>query len=264
MLNQMTFLDIPSATFLPALEAGHEHSASPGGRTIDRSGQAPVHASRSASPGQEKAPMTTATYGPSFSNSSASAALRSCLANKLRQRLRLDGSMEYALTLRERVTPAGRRIFAVRASARRTSGKDCTGWPTPDTNKRGGAQDPEKRKAGGHSVTLQDAATLVSPWATSSSRDYKDTPGMATIGLNPDGSTRKRTDQLPRQAALTSGVDTSSSPAETVNTDESSQASRRSSGSLNPALPRWLMGYPVEWCEAAIAAYRKIKAVPRK
>lgn len=31
------------------------------------------------------------------------------------------------------------------------------GWPTPDTNKRGGPQLPDKRKAGGHSVTLQDA-----------------------------------------------------------------------------------------------------------
>jgi hypothetical protein len=32
------------------------------------------------------------------------------------------------------------------------------GWPTPDTNERGGPQDAEKRRAGGHSVTLQDAA----------------------------------------------------------------------------------------------------------
>jgi hypothetical protein len=31
-------------------------------------------------------------------------------------------------------------------------------WPTPDTNTRGGPQDPEKRREGGHSVTLQDAA----------------------------------------------------------------------------------------------------------
>jgi hypothetical protein len=37
-------------------------------------------------------------------------------------------------------------------------GQDLAGWPTPDTNQRGGPQDAEKRKAGGHSVTLQDAA----------------------------------------------------------------------------------------------------------
>ena len=39
-----------------------------------------------------------------------------------------------------------------------TSQSKLAGWPTPDTNKRGGPQKPDKRKAGGHSVTLQDAA----------------------------------------------------------------------------------------------------------
>jgi len=31
-------------------------------------------------------------------------------------------------------------------------------WATPDAYTRGGAQSPEKRKAGGHSVSLQDQA----------------------------------------------------------------------------------------------------------
>lgn len=35
-------------------------------------------------------------------------------------------------------------------------------------------------------------------WPTPSARDYKDTPGMARTGVNPDGSTRQRTDQLAR------------------------------------------------------------------
>ncbi len=34
---------------------------------------------------------------------------------------------------------------------------------------------------------------------TPSSRDWKDTPGMARTGTNPDGSNRKRTDQLARR-----------------------------------------------------------------
>jgi hypothetical protein len=38
-------------------------------------------------------------------------------------------------------------------------------WPTPDAYERGGPQAPEKRRAGGHSVTLQDAATLAA-WPT--------------------------------------------------------------------------------------------------
>lgn len=89
---------------------------------------------------------------------------------------------------------SGPPICALRASVRRTSGSGCigwptatvsdavagarsanakrgpapglqtaaqmAGWPTPDTNQRGGSQDPEKRKAGGHSVTLQDAVRM--------------------------------------------------------------------------------------------------------
>jgi len=34
----------------------------------------------------------------------------------------------------------------------------------------------------------------------------------------------------------------------------------QATGCLNPALPRWLMGFPPEWDEAAIAAHRKLKA----
>jgi hypothetical protein len=31
-------------------------------------------------------------------------------------------------------------------------------------------------------------------------------------------------------------------------------------GQLNPALSRWLMGYPPSWCVAGVKAYRKIKS----
>jgi hypothetical protein len=33
---------------------------------------------------------------------------------------------------------------------------------------------------------------------------------------------------------------------------------------LAPALPRWLMGYPVEWCQAAIRAHRAMPTKRRK
>lgn len=36
-------------------------------------------------------------------------------------------------------------------------------------------------------------------WPTASARDWKDTPGMALEGTNPDGSHRNRTDLLPRK-----------------------------------------------------------------
>lgn len=44
--------------------------------------------------------------------------------------------------------------------------------------------------------------TDAASWATPSSRDWKDSPEMATEGVNPDGSHRERDDRLPRQAHL--------------------------------------------------------------
>ncbi len=56
------------------------------------------------------------------------------------------------------------------------------GWPTPDTNKRGGPQQPEKRKAGGHSVTLQDATETLRGWATPKASDCSGGRTTATQG----------------------------------------------------------------------------------
>lgn len=42
----------------------------------------------------------------------------------------------------------------------------------------------------------------LSGWVTPSARDWKDSPGMATVASNPDGSVRNRVDQLPRQAVM--------------------------------------------------------------
>jgi hypothetical protein len=93
----------------------------------------------------------------------------------------------------------------------------------------------------GFGLTLGQAVALnVQGWATPSIRDWKDTPGMATAGTNPDGSERSRLDQLPRQAAQALGPTSSSSPAGTKNR-----------GALDPAFARWLMGFPVAWDEAS-------------
>jgi hypothetical protein len=96
---------------------------------------------------------------------------------------------------------------------------------------------------------LGEQAAVVVGWATPGARDHKDSPGMSETGVNPDGSIRNRLDQLGRQVGLTS----TSSPAATAKL-----------GVLNPALPRFLQGYPVEWCQAAIRAHRAMPTKRRK
>jgi len=74
-------------------------------------------------------------------------------------------------------------------------------------------------------------------WASPSTRDWKDTPGMSDVGVNPDGSLRSRLDQLPRQVH---GLITESSTAQTG-----------SRGVLDARFSRWLMGFPAEWDQAS-------------
>lgn len=81
-------------------------------------------------------------------------------------------------------------------------------WPTPDAYPRGGPQDVEKRKAGGHSVNLQDAVAFPTP----TSRDWKDN-GQSPAELERNSTT----------LATIAG------------------------GSLNPRWVEWLMGYPLGW-----------------
>lgn len=113
-------------------------------------------------------------------------------------------------------------------------------WPTATVNDATGSN--YAYSSGNHDkpvLKLPGAVELAS-WATASARDWKDSPGMAETGTNPDGSTRTRLDQLPRQAALASGQAPSGSTAETAKP-----------GQLNPAFSLWLQGYPTEWARCA-------------
>src|SRR5690606_1277067 len=164
MSPRMTCADLPSAISSPASAAGPSPCALPAGPTTDPSGPVPAPASPSRPLDAAKARPTTATSGPPSTVSSASAALQSSLANRLMQRFDTAGSILFKLTWKETVTPSGGRICRLRASARRTSDNGCGGWRTPTAGHKakGGAQCPEKRLAGGHTVDLQDQVRLAS------------------------------------------------------------------------------------------------------
>ena len=166
-----TLPDTPNATSSPASACGPTPCGEPAGQTIGRSGRDLARASLSARQAKEMGLLTSGTFGRSGTISSESARLQSSLASRLQARTGSVGSTLYKLTWKERATPQGRPIFALRASARRTSDKGSglsrNGWVTP------------------------------------SARDWKDTAGMAVKATNPDGSERTRLDMLPRQAQLT-------------------------------------------------------------
>jgi hypothetical protein len=129
-------------------------------------------------------------------------------------------------------------------------------WRSPAAqNADRGAQDGTERIAAGHTLNLQDQAQLCRVgWATASARDWKDTAGMATTGTNPDGSTRTRLDQLPRQALL----------ADSGPTPNGSPAPMEKRGQLNPAHSRWLMGYPRVWDDCAVTAMQSYRSSRRR
>ena len=133
MLEQTILEATRSAISLQASLAGLLRSLSPGGPPTGRCGPVAAPANLSAPPVNNKVSPTIVTCGLSGSISSASAALQSSMESRLKQRFGTDGSMEYSQTWKEKTTPAGRRYWAHTASARRISGSDCGGWPTPTT-----------------------------------------------------------------------------------------------------------------------------------
>jgi hypothetical protein len=139
MNDQSSMFDPPtlpgstSAISSPESAAGPTPSDLPDGPTTAQSGPAPVPVSRFRARDSKKAMPTNDTSGPLFTNSSPSASLQRSLENRLRARMAGNGSPEYALTWKTHDMPSGPPICALRASGRRTSGKDFSGWPSPQT-----------------------------------------------------------------------------------------------------------------------------------
>ena len=131
MFDRATLTDTHSAISLQVLESGPTPFGSQAGQMIDLFGQVPVRANLSARQAKELGLMTSGTCGPTSITSSKSAALQSSLESRLQARTQTLGSTLYAMTWKPWVTPSGRSRSRLRASVRRTSETDCTGWVTP-------------------------------------------------------------------------------------------------------------------------------------
>ncbi len=180
MSHRATLKAILSAISLRESASGHTRCALPSGPTPAPCGRDPAHVNLSARQVKVLGLLTSGTYGHTGNGLSHSVALTQSLVNRLQAKTALVGSTLYALTWKQRATPAGRSISALRASVRRISDKDSggleRGWPTPNTHDGKGAyQDLDKnlaRTAAGRQVTMQDTAQLAA-WPTPTTRDWK-------------------------------------------------------------------------------------------
>lgn len=152
--------------------------------------------------------MTSGTFGPLSTTSSRSAVLMQCLASRLQAKTRLLGSTLYKQTWKQRATPAGRSIYALRASGRPTSVSVSIlcGWPTPTAKLAAGGEYMDLDKAmvrafGPHANDLRDFAKLAT-WPTTTTRDHKDSGNLETSMFRQDGTPRD--DTVPRVASLAS------------------------------------------------------------
>lgn len=235
MSRQGNFFDTTDATFLRGSGDGTMPSGLPGGLPASRYGQGVAPASLSPRQAREAGVLTSGIYGQPGTGSSRSASLQSSLESRLRARMGSGGSTLFLLTWRQRVTPAGRLICALRAVGRRTSGKDFSswrlvGWQTPKLPS-GGGQAVRNTKGGGLRK-LEDQAQLAS-WPTPMVNDL-------TGSTHCYGKNREKLLKLPGAANLTLGLPPSGSPA--------GMAKPGQQGQLNPTFSGvFLMGFPISW-----------------
>lgn len=170
----MTTADTFKYTFSLASEFGAQPCDALGGLTIGQFGQALAPANLSARQAKDLGLLTSGIYGQQCSTWSRVCAPDSSWENRLRTRAAELGSTLYNLTWKVQTTPAGRSLYALRGTGRRTSdtgfgGRQLTDWPTHEASASGPDYAVVNRPDSG-GLSLPTAAALTG-WATPQVRD---------------------------------------------------------------------------------------------
>lgn len=264
----MTSNIIHNATSSPGLQAGHLPCNLLDGQQTDLFGRDPAPASLSVLPDDKKVKQTRDIYGQYGNVSLASASLQQFLESKLQQQLPMGGLMMFMKGWKRKATPLGRLYFQLHQSVRPIKETGYGLWATPNTMDILPPRSKEAMKkqatTGGRKgrtfpgnlreqvdsdmcqayreALLENGKSVPERphcWPTPSSRDWKDVGDLSKSMVRKDK--KLRNDTLGRVVY-----------GSTVQTE--------SKGSLNPALPCWLMGFSTESLSSmhsAMQSYRR-------